>query len=225
MKLAVTGANRGIGLALVKEASHRGYETLACIRSEEKATAVEGLNGVSVALADVRDPIALNNAAKSFGSLDLVVANAGRFIGRWGIEDPEYTPAAFEEVLMTNVSGAFFTARAFVPYLPSPGGKIAIISSFSASNTIECTGDRYIYRASKAGVTNIATNLAVELAEKGIAVGAYDPGSVQTDMYGKKKGATHSPSEAAQRLMDRFEALSMKNTGVFEDYAGRKVPY
>ncbi|GHB20351.1 short-chain dehydrogenase [Pseudovibrio japonicus] len=225
MKLAVTGANRGIGLALVKEATQRGCETLACIRSEENTTAVEGLSQVSVALADVRDPIALNNAAQSFGPLDLVVANAGRFIGRWGIEDPAYTPEAFQEVLMTNVAGVFFTARAFLSYLTSPGGKVAVISSFSASNTIKCTGDRYIYRASKAAVTNIATNLAVELAEKGIAVGAYDPGSVQTDMYGKKPGAELSPSEVAKRLMDRFEALSMKNTGVFENYAGRKVPY
>ncbi len=127
MKLAVTGANRGIGLALVKEATHRGYETLACIRSEENATAVEGLNGVSVALADVRDPIALNNAAKSFGSLDLLVANAGRFIGRWGIEDPEYTPAAFEEVLMTNVAGAFFLLRGHsCPTCPVLGARLRL---------------------------------------------------------------------------------------------------
>ncbi len=86
----------------------------------------------------------------------------------------------------------FFTTRAFLPFLAKPGGKIAIISSRMGSNTDSVSGGSYIYRASKAAATNLASNLAIDLKQDGVAVGAYHPGHVGTDMV-EKPLLSHPP--------------------------------
>ena len=84
-------------------------------------------------------------------------------------------------------------------------------------------GNAYPYRASKAGATNVASNLATELKPRGIAVGSYHPGWVRTDMGGD--GADLSAEESARGLLDRFEVLSLETTGVFETYTGAAMPF
>ena len=80
-----------------------------------------------------------------------------------------------------------------------------------------------IYRASKAAATNLARSLAIELAPNGIAVGAYHPGWVRTDMGGPS--ADVSPQESAAGLLTRFEKLDLSNTGIYESYSGEKLPF
>jgi NAD(P)-dependent dehydrogenase (short-subunit alcohol dehydrogenase family) len=80
-----------------------------------------------------------------------------------------------------------------------------------------------IYRASKAAATNLARSLSMELAADNIAVGAWHPGWVQTDMGGSEAAIT--PQTSAAGLLSRFDALSMQTTGVFEDYAGTPHPF
>ena len=65
--------------------------------------------------------------------------------------------------------------------------------------------------------------MAVELAPENIAVGAYHPGWVQTDMGGKEAAVT--PPDSAAGLLQRFDALNMDGTGVFEDYQGAAIPF
>jgi NAD(P)-dependent dehydrogenase (short-subunit alcohol dehydrogenase family) len=84
-------------------------------------------------------------------------------------------------------------------------------------------GGAYIYRASKAAATNLARNLAVDLKPRGIAVGAYHPGWVRTDMGGPK--AAIDVEDSTEGLMRRFDALSLATTGVFEDYRGEAIPF
>jgi len=126
-------------------------------------------------------------------------------------------------VMMTNVAGVFFTVRAFLPSLvAAPQPKIAIVSSVMASSE-QAPGGAYIYRASKAAATNLARNLAVDLKQPGVAVGAYHPGWVRTDMGGPN--ADIEVEESAKGLLERFEALSLETTGVFEDYRGKAIPF
>ena len=84
-------------------------------------------------------------------------------------------------------------------------------------------GTSYLYRASKAGATNVARNLAAELQGRGVAVGAYHPGWVQTDMGGQS--APVSLADSVAGLLARFDALSLATTGVFEDFRGDPIPF
>lgn len=226
--ILITGANRGVGLALAQAAAARGDAVLATVRSPETAAALDRLRAgggdVTRLALDVTDPVGAAALAETLDgrAIDLVVCNAGALAGRGGIDDPAYTRAAFEQVLMVNVAGPFFTVRAFLPHLKRAQGKVAVISSTMGTSS-RPRGDGYLYRASKAAATNLAMNLAVELRPMGVAVGAYHPGWVRTDMGGD--GADITPQESAAGLLARFDALSLERTGALEDYLGQSLAF
>ena len=224
----ITGANRGIGLALARLAAERGDRVLAAARRPGAALALADLAdanaNLSVLNIDVTDPYEMAaSAATEDTAIDLLICNAGQYLARGGLDDPEYTFDAWHTMMMTNVAGIFFTVRAFLPRLEKAAEpKIAIVSSIMASSE-RAPGGSYIYRASKAAATNLARNLAVDLKAQGIAVGAYHPGWVRTDMGGT--GATVDAGESASGLMQRFDALSLASTGIFEDFRGEAIPF
>jgi len=228
LTVLITGANRGIGLELARQSAARGDRVIATARRPGAAPDLVDLTDhkgdVEVRGVDVTDPVQLDAlAAAERTAVDLVICNAGQYIGRGGPEDPAYDRDAWQSTLMTNVAGPFFTVRAFLPNLArSTSPRVAIISSIMASSE-RAPGKSYIYRASKAAATNLARNLAADLAERGIAVGAYHPGWVRTGMGGGS--ADISAAESAEGLLARFDALSMKTTGVFEDYRGETMPF
>ena len=84
-------------------------------------------------------------------------------------------------------------------------------------------GNAFLYRASKAAAVNLACNLAIELKPSGIAVGAYHPGWVQTEMGGAEADIDAATSAAG--LIQRFDLLSRDHTGVFENYDGAHMPF
>ncbi len=224
----ITGANRGIGLAMARLAAERGDRVLAAARRPGAAVALDELAranaNLSVLNIDVTDPHEMAAAATNEDTpIDLLICNAGQYVARGRIDDPEYTYDAWHTMMMTNVAGIFFTVRAFLPrLLQAAEPKIAIVSSIMAS-TERAPGGAYIYRASKAAATNLARNLATDMKEQGIAVGAYHPGWVRTEMGGS--GADVDVEESAAGLLQRFNALSLETTGVFEDYRGEAIPF
>lgn len=224
----ITGANRGIGFELARQCAQRGDTVLATARNPNGCDAITRLRAagdVSSFSVDVTDATRLADLAHMLSdrALDLLICNAGALIGRGGVDDPSYTPEAFQTVLMTNVAGPFFTVRAFLPLLKRAAQpKVAIISSAMGSSA-RAKGSAYLYRASKAAATNIAANLAVELAPHGISVGAYHPGWVKTDMGGS--GADITAEQSAAGLLARFEALTPETSGVVEDYQGHAIPF
>ena len=224
----ITGASRGIGLALARLAAIRGDRLLAAARRPGEAPALAELarrnRNVTVLNLDVTDPEEMAAAAAlEDAPIDLLICNAGQYLARGGLDDPEYTYDAWHTMMMTNVAGIFFTVRAFLSRLRQAAEpKIAIVSSIMASSE-RAPGGSYIYRASKAAATNLARNLAIDLKEQGIAVGAYHPGWVRTDMGGSS--ATVDVEESAKGLLQRFDALSLATTGVFEDYRGEAIPF
>ena len=221
-KILIVGASRGIGLEMAKQAKARGDEVIATARNDAGAAALADA-GVQALSADVVDEAALAAAAAAIdGEIDLLVCNAGVYRGRGDMNADDMAADAWADVLMTNVAGPFFVAKAFLPKLKSPGGKIAILSSIMGS-TAKAAGNAYIYRASKSGATNVAANLAVELAPRGVSVGAYHPGWVQTDMGGASAAVT-TPDSAAG-LLARFDALGPDTSGVLEDYQGTPIPF
>lgn len=215
----VTGANRGIGLEITRRLAARGDHVIACARAHPPTG--ERLEPVDLDVTDADALTALAAGLEGRG-LDLLVCNAGRLIGRGGVDDPAYTAEAFAEVLAVNVTGVFMTIRACLPALRRANGKVAVISSQMGS-TARAKGAAYLYRASKAAATNLAVSLSHELGAEGIAVGAYHPGWVRTDMGGG--GAAISIEESAAGLIARFEELNTANAGRLLFYSGEEIPF
>jgi NAD(P)-dependent dehydrogenase (short-subunit alcohol dehydrogenase family) len=235
--LLITGANRGIGFEMTKQAAARGDQVIACARNVMAApdlvTLAHDNPTVSLLGLDVTAEADMKQiAADMTRKIDILVCNAGILNGYGGLEDPEHHSRAIESVLMTNIAGVFFTARSFLPHLLKPTngdrhpsgmtGKIAVISSIMGSQE-RASSNAPIYRASKAAATNIARTLAVELAPRGIAVGAYHPGWVRTDMGGDT--ADVSPVDSAAGLLERFDVLDLAATGIYESYRGEALPF
>ena len=240
LHILITGANRGIGLEMTRQAAQRGDRVIAACRHPDdaadlkKLAAEDGLQ-IDIIGMDVTDYSAVAAAASQIASnitsaLDLVVANAGQMNARGGLQDPGHTQDNIAASLMTNVAGVFFTARHFLPHLRAAASngrtnnvaKLAVISSQMGSST-RAGISAPIYRASKAAATNLARSLSLELAPDNIAVGAWHPGWVQTDMGGSEAAIT--PHTSAAGLLSRFDALSMRTSGVFEDYVGTPHPF
>ncbi|MEM7499052.1 MAG: SDR family oxidoreductase [Pseudomonadota bacterium] len=226
--IVITGANRGIGLEMARQALARGDRVTALARDPSAPAladlAAEGGKRFAAAAAEVTDPASLASAAATVARpVDLLVCNAGQYRGRGKIGDPDFGTDAWEATLMTNVAGVFFTVEALLGHLEGADRpRIAVISSIMASSA-NAPGGSYIYRASKAAATNLARNLAKDLAGRGIAVGSYHPGWVRTDMGGGSADIDATTSAAG--LLARFDALSTETSGVFEDYRGGAMTF
>ena len=239
-RILITGANRGIGLEMTRRALARGDSVAAACRTPAKAGELNALAGahdgrLAVTAMDAREEDSVRSAAAACGPLDLIVANAGTLNARGGLTDPGHTQDNIAESLMTNVAGVFFTARHFLARLRDGADsraagthghgmppRIAVISSQMGSSTRAGT-TAPIYRATKAAATNLARSMALELAGDGVAVGAWHPGWVQTDMGGAEAAIT--AEESAEGLLRRFDALTMETTGLFETWQGEPIPF
>lgn len=217
----IAGASRGIGREMARQARARGDRVIASVRSGAAATEIEP-HVDQVLTFNVTDEDQMQAAAGNLGPIDLLVCNAGIYRGRGQLDADDSGLDAWSDVLLTNVAGPFLTARAFLPNVEQAGGKICIISSKMGSSKL-APGNAYLYRASKAAATNLACNLAAELKPRGVAVGSYHPGWVRTDMGGSS--ADVSVEDSARGLLERFDALSLETTGVFEDFEGTPLPF
>lgn len=213
MRIVVTGANRGIGAEMTRQLRARGDDVTATARNAENCVPL-----------DVTDPAQIKAFAESLSEpLDLLVCNAGIYLDKGHALDTGYDPELWAQTFAVNVTGVFLAVQALLPALrKSEHARIAIISSQMGSSQRAGNGS-YIYRASKAAAANLARNLAADLAAEGIAVGAYHPGWVQTDMGGA--AADIDAATSAAGLIARFDALGPDHTGVFENYDGAELPF
>ncbi len=215
----ITGANRGIGRAMLDRYAARG-PVVGTARSPQPDTP-----GVRWEPFDATRPEAASSLASCLDGLplNLLVCNAGIFVDRHEALDDGFEAALWADTFATNVTGVFLTVQALLPNLArGTRPRIAIISSQMGSSQ-RTGGGSYIYRASKAAVTNLGRNLATDLAPRGIAVGMYHPGWVRTDMGGA--GASISVDDSADGLVARFDALSLDTTGCFETWDGQAHPF
>ncbi|MEU7598629.1 SDR family NAD(P)-dependent oxidoreductase [Streptomyces sp. NPDC039022] len=209
----VTGANRGLGLAVATELARRGHRVLFAARDGAAAgRAAAGAAGDTAALAfDVTDPDAVRAAAVG-QPVDILVNNTG-VLSDWGVAPSAADLEGVRRSLEVNLLGAWRVAQAFLPGMVERGwGRVVNISSGAASFAYgpspQCPG----YTASKVALNALTTMLAEEVKGTGVLVNAINPGLVRTRMQPQ---AEQAPEEAARHIADAATLPDDGPSGVF----------
>ncbi|MFT5635276.1 MAG: NAD(P)-dependent dehydrogenase (short-subunit alcohol dehydrogenase family) [Cognaticolwellia sp.] len=217
--VVITGANRGIGLAMCMHFKAQGNNVFALCRqtsTELEALAVNIIEDIDVA-SDLG--IASMVSALSSVDIDVLICNAGI------LRDESLTK------LNLNTIREQFEVNALAPLRVvaslrgqlNKGAKVALITSRMGSITDNGSGGRYGYRMSKAALNAAAMSLSHDLASNNIAVGLYHPGYVQTDMV--NYGGDISASDSAKKLVGLINKLTMAESGVFKHSNGSVLPW
>jgi len=215
----ITGANRGIGLALARQFTARGDQVIGVCRQSSDALKATGAR-VEAGI-DVTDEAALAALADKLRDvrLDILVLNAGI------LESDAFSTLAidaFRRQIEVNALGPLLVVHALRDRL-ADGGKVALITSRMGSMADNTSGGYYGYRASKAALNAIGKSLSVDLAPRGISVVLLHPGYVATEMVGGSGDVT--PEQAATQLIARIDALVPANTGAFQHANGTLLPW
>lgn len=173
--ILVTGGNRGIGKAIAEEFVAQGHRVAVTVRSGE------GPAGTLSVIADVTDAASLDSAFETIeeklGPVEVLVANAGitrdMLMLRMTDED-------FEEVLNTNLTGAFrVVKRATKGMMKARFGRVILISSVVG---LLGSAGQVNYSAAKSGLVGMARSITRELGSRGITANVVAPGFIETDM-------------------------------------------
>lgn len=206
----VTGAGTGIGRAIAARLAADGARIVLCGRtttSLERAARELPPGSSHLAPMDVRDPEAMERVLEKLpwggGRVDILVNNAGISGVRPAADRGE---DIWDDVLATNLSGAYFAARAAIPRLPDgPASRIVMISSVLGKFGVPGYA---AYCSSKHGMIGLTRALALELAPRRIPVNAVCPGWVETEMAAAGIARMASdmgvdPAEAKRRALER----------------------
>ncbi|MGO9839337.1 MAG: SDR family oxidoreductase [Polyangiaceae bacterium] len=217
----VTGANRGIGLALSAALQHRGHTVLAACRKSSPELAKTGAEVVEGVDVSTDQGIAILVAAVGTRSIDLLVNNAGILV--WGDRLGELNVAGIRQQFEVNALAPLRLTDALRDRL-MPGAKVALITSRMGSIDDNSSGGGYGYRMSKAALNMAGKSLAVDLRSRGVAVAILHPGMVKTDMIGGHRGDAE-PADAAGDLLARVDALTLETSGGFWHAKGERLPW
>jgi len=215
----ITGANRGIGLALTQVFRARGDHVIAVCRQASTAlhdTGAEVISGIDVTRD--ADLLRLSDTLKDV-SLDILINNAG-LLHREALG--ELDSATMRAQFEVNALAPIMVTEALRERLKK-GSKVIMITSRMGSIADNDSGSYYGYRMSKAALNAGTKSLAIDLKEQGIAVALLHPGFVQTEMV--NHAGDISADEAADRLVQRIDETSLKNTGHFTHSNGESLPW
>jgi NAD(P)-dependent dehydrogenase (short-subunit alcohol dehydrogenase family) len=206
--VVVTGANRGLGRALVGELVRRGAtKVYAAARREDSLASLvkeHGARVVPVGL-DVTRPETIARAASVAADADVLVNNAG-LLASYGIFSSSL--ATIRDDFEVNAFGLLATTKAFLPALEGAAKRgagpavVNVLSVASLANMPSLGG----YSASKAAASSLTQAMRWELAKLGVAVFASYPGPIDTDMVKSIDMPKTSPESVAKRLLDAVEA-------------------
>ena len=199
----VTGANRGIGRALVEEALRREASRVY-VATRQPVTHPDGR--VTRLTMDVTDRQQIECAAERVESLDMLINNAGM-----ALYDDLSDRTSIERHLAVNLLGTFDVIQALLPKLQSSGGVIVNNLSVNALAPLPLIP---AYSISKAAALNLTQSLRVLLAPRGVRVHAVLTGPVDTDMT---KGLEIPKATAASVAQEIFDGVELDQDEIFPD--------
>jgi NADP-dependent 3-hydroxy acid dehydrogenase YdfG len=197
----ITGASSGIGAATARAAAEAGHRLVLAARSEDKLQALASeLGGAERAIAvrcDVTEwednERAVQAALDAFGRIDVVFANAGFGAKRGWLEE---TPEFWKSMVLTNVLGPAYTARAAIPALKDSRGHLLITSSVAGRRALPGS----LYSSTKHAVTAMAEALRQE-ADGAIRVTCIEPGMVDTPFFSDKPSNALEADDIARAVL------------------------
>ena len=226
--ILITGANRGIGLALVSRYLAAGSQVVATCRSPEYAQALKSLQEANASLEilplDTTSETQTQQLVTSLSGreIDVLINNAGVMGGdRQGLQNMDY--AAWSDAFAVNTMAPFRLSVALLDnLLAAERPRIITVSSQMGALARQSKG-ALIYRSSKAAVNKTMQVLALELESQGIIVCPVHPGWVQTDMGGAQADIT--PAQSADGLYQLIAQLDASKSGRFWRFDGSEHPW
>jgi NAD(P)-dependent dehydrogenase (short-subunit alcohol dehydrogenase family) len=190
----VTGANRGIGRALVQEALRQGASRVYAAARQPQADLDERVTPLTL---DVTDSEQIRQAAASVPSLDILINNAG-----WALADDLSDRDVLERHLAVNLFGTWSVSQAFLPSLARSRGAIVnnlSVAAFAAVPVLPA------YSVSKAAAFSLSQSMRALLNAQGVGVHVVLPGPVDTDMSRDLQIPKASPESVARAILAGLE--------------------
>jgi NAD(P)-dependent dehydrogenase (short-subunit alcohol dehydrogenase family) len=190
----VTGANRGLGQALVDEALKRGAQ---CVYAGTRQPLAHPDERVTPLVLDVTDRVQIQAALDSVDSLDILINNAGV-----SVPDDLTDRSAFERHLAVNLYGTLDVTSACLPLLTRSHGAVVNVVSIGAVAAVPVLP---AYSISKAAALSLTQSLRALLAARGVSVFAVMPGPIDTDMVRDLDIPKTPPEDVARATLDGVE--------------------
>jgi NAD(P)-dependent dehydrogenase (short-subunit alcohol dehydrogenase family) len=203
----ITGASGGIGAGLVEGFLREGYNVVATSREANRKLTISGslvlLHGDIGKQQTAAD--AVEAAIKNFGTIDVLVNNAGIFLTK---PFTDFTTEDFDALVSTNLLGFFYiTQRTVKEMLKQKSGCVVSITAALADRPIAGENGS-ISMITKGGLNSATQNLAIEYAKDGIRFNAVAPGEVDTTMHQNEPGdSTWQPAMKKAAVKDIVEAV------------------
>ena len=221
----ITGSNRGLGLEFAKCYSENNYNVIACCRNKDVASGLHSLSkkhdSIQMYSLDVSDTAQIKALSNSLQSqpIDILINNAGI-----------YRPSTLGDIdkddwmdsFLVNTIAPYEIIQNFLPnLLIGESKKVVSITSKMGSIDDNTSGGSYIYRSSKTALNSMMRSLSHDLLGQGISTLTLHPGWVKTDMGGQ--GAWIDANESVEGMINQIENLSINNSGLYIDYAGKSI--
>ena len=215
----ITGAGRGLGVDITKSALKAGFKVIATGRNIEKVAEAIGVSSEDLFIVklDVTDPeeiqAAVNSAVDKFGTVDVVVNNAGNFYAGFF---EELSPRQIEQQIATNLYGPMNVTRAVLPIMrKNRSGHIISLSSVAGLVGTEYTS---AYNASKFALEGWMESLQLEVAPFGIKTTIIEPGYFRTELLEPasttwSESTIEDYSERSAQFRSAFEGVNGKQPG------------
>jgi NAD(P)-dependent dehydrogenase (short-subunit alcohol dehydrogenase family) len=222
----ITGANRGLGLEFVKQYAIDDYEVIACTRKKNKNDALHRLQAsfenISIQALDVENFLAIDQLGKTLKKpIDILINNAGLYPNS-SFDDIDYEE--WLNAFKINTLAAFKMTKAFLPHLKKGElKKIASLTSKMGSIDDNSGGGEYLYRSSKTALNMVMKSLSIDLKPHDMSLITLHPGWVRTDMGGPN--GLIDVDESVTGMKRQIDKLSIKTTGQFIAYDGKKIPW